>query len=170
MGKRIGFSMAWLDKETFITGACLWPKVLQDMIYSLEVFSSWSLPPTPHPPKKKLESAVESRSLWQPRAVCTHSWGYLGTVLMAQRMYVHWPVRSQWLICDRHVCPLAQDSAWVLLSIPAAAPGHVPPLKFVGDEARDRDLLSPLQIFNQIAAVMICIYCSVFLQINLSLK
>lgn len=54
MGKRISFSMAWLDKETFITGACLWPKVLQDMIYSLEMFSSWSLPPTPHPPKKKI--------------------------------------------------------------------------------------------------------------------
>lgn len=83
---------------------------------------------------------------------------------------MHWPVRSQQVICDRHLCPLAQDSVQGLLRIPAAAPGQLPPLKFVGDEAWDRDLLPPLQIFNQIASVTVFIYCSVFLQINLALK
>lgn len=177
MGRRISFSVARLDKEAFITGPCLWAKVLQDVIYNLEVFSSWSSPPTPSPPQKKLVCAVEPVSLWQPRAVCTHSWGWpagtvpwhcaaqiapIGCMCNGQRGV------SELLVTD--LCPLAQDSALVLLSIPAAAPCHLPPLKFVEDKAWDRDLLPPLQIFNEIAAVMACIYCNVFLQINIALK
>lgn len=175
MGRRISFSVARLDKEAFITGPCLWPKVLQDMIYNLKMFFSWSSPPTP--PKKVGEC---SRTGVPVAAVCNvHTqlrmahWdstlalcGTNGT----NTMYVRWPERRQWVICDRHLRPLAQDSAQVLLSIPAAAPGHLPPLKFVDDKAWDRDLLPLLQIFNQIAAVMVCIYCNVFLQINIALK
>lgn len=121
-------------------------------------------------------SAVEPVSLWQPHAVCTHSWGWpTGTVPQhcihgTSRVCVHWAARSQRVICDRHLCLLAQDSARVLLGIPAAAPGQPSPLKFVEDKAWNRVLLPPLWIFSQIADVMVCIYCNVFLQINLALK
>lgn len=53
--------MAGLDKKAFITGPCLWLKVLQDTIYSLGVFSSWSSPPPPPLPHQKVGECSRTR-------------------------------------------------------------------------------------------------------------
>lgn len=55
MGRKISFSIARLDKVAFITSPCLWPKVLRALIFSLEMFSSWSSLPHHHPSKKERE-------------------------------------------------------------------------------------------------------------------
>lgn len=57
MGRKISFSIARLDKVAFITSPYLWPKVLRALIFSLEVFFSWSSLPHHHPSKKGREEA-----------------------------------------------------------------------------------------------------------------
>lgn len=196
MGRKISFSMARLDKVAFITGPRLWPKVLWDLIFSLEVFSSWSSRPQK---KKQKETGKPQVSQWEHRrkaisktpnlsgsrmqfpsaaedGLVGQRWWLLLPLPHCQPQYcihgtngmgpcIPWPARSH-LICDRHLCSGQRLSA---AEHPHRCPGS-PPAWNLWEAKRSPWPPPTLQIFNQIAAVMVCICCGAFPQIILALK
>lgn len=86
--------MAGLDKKAFITGPCLWLKVLQDTIYSLGVFSSWSSPPPPPLPHQKVGEC--SRTRVPVAATCSFhtSWGWPPGTAPQHCLWHKWDVRA----------------------------------------------------------------------------